>query len=256
MELCPNCNRKVNTDGKSGLFGTKNAYLSNDIINEINDYLPEGLRGEKLCTECINPSDYTEGRLLTRIIDWEKENDRLQSELKKRQNELESNIALKAINVVRFFSIIPKDFEPIEMVEGIVMFDSGARSTSADNLNAGIWNVINDTIALQLGNTQNVTDAITAAKMEIAYKAIKSGCDIVADLRPTYSDLAANGKILLHLSGTYGTIGKYTEQEEIQKLNSELASLKDEISILSNQHTKVSKLKPLITYRKYLQSTL
>ena len=256
MERCPNCSRKVNTDGKSGLFGTKNAYLSNDIINEINDYLPEGLRGEKLCTECINPSDYKEGRLLTRIIDWEGENDTLQSELKKRQKELESNIALRAINVVRFFSIIPKEFEPIEMVEGIVMFDSGARSTSADNLNAGIWNVINDSLALQLGNTHNVIDAIKAAKMEIAYKAIKSGCDIVADLKPVYSDLAANGKILLHLSGTYGTIGRYIEQEEIQKLKSELEVIKEKISVKSNEHRKVKELKPLITNRKYLQSFL
>lgn len=254
MELCPNCNQKVNTDGKSGLFGAKNIYLSNAVVNEVNDYLPEGLRVEKLCVECVNPSAYTKGRLLRTIIDWEKENDILQSELKKRQSELESNITLKAINVVRFFSIIPKDFEPIEMVEGIVIFDSGARSTSADNLNAGIWNVINDSIALQLGNTHNVTDAIKAAKMEISYKAIKRGCNIVADLKPVYSDLAANGKILLHLSGTYGTIGKYIEQEEIQKLKFELEVIKENISVQTKQRIKVKELEPLIMNRKYLQS--
>ena len=75
-----------------------------------------------------------------------------------------------------------------------------------ETLNAGAWNVVHDNLALQLGNSEKAEKALESAIDELQLKCISINCDTVASITPTYSDLAANGKILLHLGGTAGYV--------------------------------------------------
>ena len=75
-----------------------------------------------------------------------------------------------------------------------------------ETLNAGAWNVVHDNLALQLGNSEKAEKALESAIAELQLKCISINCDTVASITPTYSDLAANGKILLHLGGTAGYV--------------------------------------------------
>lgn len=208
MNNCPNCGSKVNSDGKSGLFKTKNKFVSEENLQSINLALQDTFQFKYICEKCIDASELITGGVYLRLQHKIKELQRDKTaELSKLKQELENQLRKESIDTVKCYSLTPSDFKPNSMIESVIMFDSGARSTSSDNLNAGVWNVVNDSIALQLGNTNSVLEAINAVKSDIQYKCLLLGCDIVADLKPVYSDLAANGKILLHMSGTAGIIG-------------------------------------------------
>lgn len=208
MSNCPNCGTKVNSEGKSGLFKTKNKFISEDYLKSINLALQDTLQFECICEKCIDSSSSIMGGVYLKLQHKIKElkQDRT-AEISKDKQELENQLREESIKIVKCYSITPTDFKPNSLVESVIMFDSGARSTSSDNLNAGVWNVVNDSIALKLGNTESVLEAINAVKSDIQYKCLILGCDTVADLKPVYSDLAANGKILLHMSGTSGLEG-------------------------------------------------
>lgn len=252
MERCPYCDKKVNTEDKSGFFGaTKNKYLPKDKIQEINSLLPDDLKSEQLCNECTNPYDIRDGGLLKRIRYWKSLLKGRIETIQKEKQEAFKRLSKEGEKFFRYYSITPKDFEPKQLVEAVIMFDSGTRSTSSDNFNAGVWNVINDSIALQLGNTNNVTEAIEVVKAEILIKAALMDCDVIADLKPTYSDLAANGKILLHMSGTAGRQGKLLFTSEAREIIQFINKLDEKIEALKNDNSNLDLLVPKLNNSKY-----
>ena len=228
MENCPVCGSSVNTGDTSGLWTNKNVYLKEEVVESINNKLPFDLKSEKFCGVCIDYERWAQNGLVAKV------NERL---YKLKNNEKINRVSRKddiylelfnaAKEAVKCFTISIDNFYPVDSVDGVIMFDSGARSTSADNFNAGIWNVINDSIALQLGDTKKVEDAIDAAKSNIKLKALLKNCDTITGLNITYSDLAANGKILLHFSGTAGYVEKVNFSEEIKVLLGELNTVDD-----------------------------
>lgn len=230
MERCPLCNTKVNTGDTSGFLANKIVFLSPDIVEQINHKLPPDMRSEKICSYCINYNSFIGNGICDRV---QRRINSLKSGNPVVTNTGKEEIELKILNeskkFVKCFTIEVKEFTPVESIDSVVMFDSGARSTSADNFNAGIWNVINDSLTLKLGNTKNVEDAIEAAKNDLKYKTALLGCNTIVGLRSTYSDLASNGKILLHLSGTAGYIGEMELNPELKKLMADLE--KDETDI-------------------------
>lgn len=250
MDRCPNCDQKVRVEGSSGVFGTKNFFLSEDIVKEIKSFLPEGLIGDKICNECVSPA-YVYGGVQSRIDGIKGETEKKIKELEEERNKLFLEQRNELTDFVSLFSIVPEGFQPISIVESIVMFDSGARSTSSDNFNAGIWNVINDTIALNLGNTDNVKEALSAAKVEIQIKAFGLGCNAVADLKPVYSDLAANGKILLHLTGTAGILKEFKPTENLKTIQSRFENLSKNLEEIEKERSLMTQVVENIKKVKY-----
>ena len=51
MDRCPNCDQKVRVEGSSGVFGTKNFFLSDELVKEINSFLPKELIRDKISTD-------------------------------------------------------------------------------------------------------------------------------------------------------------------------------------------------------------
>lgn len=240
MDRCPNCDNKVRKEGSSGVLGTKNFFLSTDLVKEIKSYLPEGLIEDNICNQCVNPNFVYKG-VESRIQGRIKKNEEHRLSLNQEVNDLYVKLKNGLQDFISLYSVVPKDFKPISIVESIIMFDSGARSTSSDNLNAGIWNVINDSIALSLGNTDNVKQALSAAKTELQFKSFQLDCNAVSDIKPVYSDLAANGKILLHLTGTAGVMNEFkltpeqkSLQDKIQSLEFSLENIKKEEGLMKD----------------------
>ena len=255
MNNCPNCGSAINSEGKSGLFRTKNKFISEENLRIINEALKHSMHFEKICEKCIDATEFITGGVYARVSSEVKRlTEDTTSNLNNQREELQNELRKESTNVVKCFSITPENFTPHSLIESVIMFDSGARSTSADNLNAGIWNVVNDSIALQLGNTNNVTEAINAVKKEIQYKCIILNCDIVADLKPVYSDLAANGKILLHMSGTAGFIGAVNISDKTTDIINNLDS--NRIQTEANQLLiqDLQALKERFFYREFLTS--
>ena len=249
MDRCPNCDQKVRVEGSSGVFGTKNFFLSDELVKEINSFLPKELIRDKICNECVSPA-YVYGGIQSRIDGIKEVTGKKIEEFQKERNKLYFEQKNELTDFIRLFSIVPENFHPISIAESIVIFDSGARSTSSDNFEAGIWNVINDSIALNLGNTENVKEALASAKTEIMIKAFGASCNAVADLKPVYSDLAANGKILLHLTGTIGILNEFkptnelrTIQEAIENLNNDLEQMEREKNLMAQLVENIKKVK-------------
>ena len=221
MMNCPICDSKVVTDEKSSLFGTKNRFISEEQIVKVNSVLPEELKSEKICQNCLKP-EFTNGTLAKRMVDHRDKLWSRNKELEKLKSELLLALRRSAMQTVKTLSTVPERFSSKQYIYSIIMYDSGARSTSADNLNAGAWNIVHDNIALQLGNSEKAEKALESAIAELQLKCISINCDTVAAITPAYSDLAANGKILLHLGGTAGYVEKAsiasTDIETINKL--------------------------------------
>lgn len=250
MDRCPNCDQKVRVEGSSGVFGTKNFFLSDELVKEINSFLPEGLIRDKICNECVSPA-YVYGGIQSRIDGIKEVTGKKIEELQKERNKLYLEQKNELTDFIRLFSIVPENFHPISIAESIVIFDSGARSTSSDNFEAGIWNVINDSIALTLGNTNSVKEALAAAKVELQIKAFNASCNTVAALKPVYSDLAANGKILLHLTGTIGVLGEFKPTEQLKSLQSRFEKLDKDLEKIEQEKTLMAQVVENIKKVKY-----
>jgi hypothetical protein len=207
MTNCPICDSKVVTDDKTGLFGTKNRFISEEQLKRINDILPKELQSEQICQNCLKP-EFTTGTLAKKMVDLRDKLFERNKDIEKIKSEKLMSLRRSAMKTVKILSTIPSQFVSKQYIYSIIMFDSGTRSTSADNLEAGAWNIIHDNLTLKLGNSEKVEKALQSALAELQLKCISLNCDTVTAITPTYSDLAANGKILLHLSGTAGFIEK------------------------------------------------
>lgn len=244
MENCPVCNAKIKSGRNQGfLGGSSNSLLSDSIKQKMNNRLPEELKFEEACYDCLKTNPAKQGTIADSMVilrdKMKKENVSYADEAK----ELTKEVNVEALKNVKYFSNTPTNFTAVHYIDAVVMFDSGSRSTASDNLE-GAWNVIHDEIAIKLGSVENVETALEMAKAQLQSKCFSLECDKIANVQPTYSDLAANGKILVHLSGTAGYVDKANIHKEslsrikkIKELNNSIRDNKSEITNLQNLYS-------------------
>lgn len=232
MTNCPICDSKVVTDNKTVLFGTKNRFISEEQLMRINNILPKELQSEQICQNCLKP-EFTTGTLAKNMVDFRDKLFERNKELEQLKSENLISLRRSAMETVKILSTTPNQFISKQYIYSIIMFDSGTRSTSADNLEAGAWNIIHDNLTLKLGNSEKVEKALQSALTELQLKCISLNCDTVTAITPAYSDLAANGKILLHLSGTAG----YIEKAIIKDSDREIIKTLEKIEIESKNNS-------------------
>ena len=87
MERCPNCNQRVRIEGSSGVFATKNFFLSEEVVKEIKNYLPEGLIEDKICNECVSPA-YVDGGVQSRIDGTKYKTEKKRLDLEEERNKI------------------------------------------------------------------------------------------------------------------------------------------------------------------------
>ena len=241
MENCPVCNAKIKSGKNQGFLGGYSNYLlSDNITQKMNNRLPEVLKFKEACYECLKSNPPGKSTVAESMVNLRNKLKEENVSCKNEAEELTKEVNVAALKNVKYYSNTPANFTAVHYIDAVVMFDSGSRSTSSDNLE-GAWNVIHDEIAIKLGSVKNVEKALELAKAQLQSKCFSLECDKIANVQPTYSDLAANGKILIHLSGTAGYINKADINEEslsrikkIKELNERIQDNKSEITNLQN----------------------
>ena len=97
---------------------------------------------------------------------------------------------------------IPPDCNLIGYVESFMVVDSGMWSTSSDNLDA-MWSVIHDNAARKGSDSlKKLGSGFRDTKDLIKKDCFIKGGNAVVDVKYSFSELAGNGKILVHCQGS------------------------------------------------------
>ena len=206
---CSNCQTKI---GKP-LIGKANNKLNEDLTHRLNQFLPEELRKPSFCQKCLDTSPDTVAVFSDHIQRKVRKYINRVGKNKKRLLEDLDGISVKIMDEkrgiydihkekIKLFSTIPPDCELIEYVESFMVVDSGMWSTSSDNLDA-MWSVIHDNAARRGSDSLNkLGNGFRDTKELIKKSCFIKGGNAVVDTKYSFSELAGNGKILVHCQGT------------------------------------------------------
>ena len=257
---CSNCNSKL---GKAFL-GSENNALNPESTEKLNQFLPESLRRDSFCQRCLDITfsktvldDNVLKKFRRYIRKLEKERQELNEKYISLEGEIQKKISDRYIvnrENVKLYSTVPQHLKLIEYVESFLVVNSGMWSTSSDNLDA-MWSAIHDNMAREGKETNNLLGKGFYNTQDLIKKAsfVKGG-NAVVDVKYNFSELASNGKILVHCQGT----AAYDEREkkidfqdiydnfkiELDKLRKQL----DQYDILFEKYTEAKLLfllKPL-----------
>ena len=237
MSTCANCNTKI---GKP-LIGKEIKKLDKSSLDKLNDFLPESVRRPSFCQKCltinlsstvVNVDSYN---IIRRLQDYLH---RLNMVLKKLEKQIESlndnldrekgKLYYDFSSKMTLYSCYPNDVELLSFVESFIIVDSGMWSTSSDNLDA-MWSAIHDNAA-RAGNDSDkkLSKGFDNIKALLKKSAFIEGGNCVVDVKYSFSELAGNGKILMHCQGT-AAIDKNKPVPDFTSIYSEVKETKKEL---------------------------
>lgn len=205
---CSNCKSKL---GKAFL-GSENNALNPESTEKLNQFLPESLRKNSFCQRCLDITfsktvldDNVLKKFKRYIKKLEKERQAINGKNISLQDQIQKKISERYIvnrENVKLYSTVPQQFNLIEYVESFLVVNSGMWSTSSDNLDA-MWSVIHDNMAREGKETKNLLAKGFYNTQDLIKKAaFMKGGNAVVDVKYNFSELASNGKILVHCQGT------------------------------------------------------
>jgi hypothetical protein len=249
MSNCHNCDAKI---GKP-LIGSENKEVTPLSVLTLNDFLPNKLKRSSFCEKCSTYKPKVESPHI--YVKYKEHYKDLALTLKKKRSELEdlsSQIILEkgSINFnhndLVMYSNTPANYELIEFVESYIIVDSGMWSTSSDNLDA-MWSAVHDSVArIGVESENKLSKGFSDSKYLLKKAAFIIGGNCVVDIKHSFSDLAGNGKILIHCQGTAAIDNsrpipsfveidlKYKEQLDI--ITTEVNTLEKELNTKSLEH--------------------
>jgi len=213
MERCDNCNLKIG----DSLFSKDNKILSPESLIILNNFLDEKLNKKSFCQVCLNPSEaYFSESLLEKHNEYLKEFKSSYNTLNKEVLELNNTFIVAKSNQYdlfktqfKIYSNTPVKFTLLEYVESFIIVDSGMWSTSSDNLDA-MWGAVHDSIAtIGVESENKLSKGFADSKYLLKKAAFIIGGNCVVDIKHSFSELAGNGKILIHCQGTAAIDNNY-----------------------------------------------
>ena len=126
------------------------------------------------------------------------------------------------------YSCSTLEIELICLVESFIIVDSGMWSTSSDNLDA-MWSAIHDKAAREgVESDKKLAKGFENIKALLKKAAFIEGGNCVVDVKYSFSELAGNGKILIHCQGT-AAIDKNKPVPDFTSIYSEVKETKKEL---------------------------
>ena len=236
MSTCANCDTKIGNP----LIGKEIKKLDKSSLDKLNDFLPESLRRPSFCQKCLNINFNStigvEGFNIVRKLEVHHatlreiskkvshEINNLKDNINNKKGELYPDFSDKMV----LYSCYPSNLELIGFVESFMIVDSGMWSTSSDNLDV-MWSVIHDRTAREgFESDKKLSKGFDNIKILLKKASFIEGGNSVVDVKYSFSELAGNGKILMHCQGT-AAIDKKNPVPDFSYIHSEFEETKRDL---------------------------
>ncbi len=225
------------------MIGKEIKPLSNSSIDKINEFLPEELKSEVFCERCGLHQERVE--MYHIYVKYKRYHNNLDEEIhkiRKEEAEAVANLTREKMkyfinfdDLIKFYSYVPSNITPIELIESQIIVDSGMWSTSSDNLDA-LWSAMHDKVARDGIDSKNkINEGFSNIKDLLKRECFIRGGNTVVDIKYNFSELAGNGKVLFHIQGT----ASINPEIEIPKFDNIEKKYSDSLSKLINKRKEV-----------------